>query len=371
MTSTGSDAAAYATTSETDFYDILSLSATSTATLTPSILRKAYRKASLKWHPDKNPSPEAAEKFHLLSIAYDILSDPATRAAYDNARNARLAKKRRNEALDSNRLRMQEDLERRERGAKRTRVNGEEAEERFMLQLEKLRAEGALLRRKRDEAIKAALAEEEQTAKQDVELESSGSSGSRFSEIDRTIRVRWKRRGNEHIDATHLREAFSHFGTIQDCVLPPLKPEKERKIRSALIVFESIVAAHAAVTSPAPAFKDVTWASGKEPDITGGHPTQPQSTEPPNPLAQEQSTSGPPPARLSPIPSPSPENSLGGMPFTQSTLASSQDYESITLMRMIAVEREKKRAQIRREEGLAAGTGEPAAAPGGEPEYRS
>ena len=390
MPSTESDAASYATTSETDFYELLGLPSSNTP-LTPSLLRKSYRKASLKWHPDKNPSPEAAEVFHLLSIAYDVLSDPATRTAYDNARNARLARKRRNEAFDVNRKRMQEELESRERGAKKARANGEDAEERFRQQLEKLRAEGAELRRKREEAVRAAASEEEEEKKEDEamvdgdrENEDGGSDGkSRFSEIDRTLRVRWKRKGNQHIDEQHLRSVFSKYGAIQDCVVPLTKPEKEKKLKSALIVFTSIVAAHAAIHDTLDlAFKDLVWASGKEPDISHHHHHHPA---PGPPASSSSSSSSPKPKRQTPEDFPRPSTPARptttttkdpklnrvpsfasfagtprGSPFNKSAIAQSPDYESITLMRMRAAEKAKIEARIRKEEE------EASAAEGGE-----
>lgn len=62
-----------------DYYKILSVSRTASQ----AEIKKAYRKLSLKYHPDKNPAPDAAERFAEISVAYDTLSDPDKREAYN------------------------------------------------------------------------------------------------------------------------------------------------------------------------------------------------------------------------------------------------------------------------------------------------
>lgn len=48
-------------------------------------IKKAYRRAALRWHPDKNQDKkaEAEEKFKDIAEAYDVLSDPDKKAIYD------------------------------------------------------------------------------------------------------------------------------------------------------------------------------------------------------------------------------------------------------------------------------------------------
>lgn len=63
-----------------DYYEVLGVEKNANA----DEIKKAYRKAAIKYHPDKNPGDkEAEERFKEAAEAYDVLSNPDKRARYD------------------------------------------------------------------------------------------------------------------------------------------------------------------------------------------------------------------------------------------------------------------------------------------------
>jgi molecular chaperone DnaJ len=66
-------------TSKRDYYEVLNVPRTASK----EEIKKAYRKLALKYHPDRNKSPDAEEQFKEISEAYAVLSDDEKRTQYD------------------------------------------------------------------------------------------------------------------------------------------------------------------------------------------------------------------------------------------------------------------------------------------------
>ena len=62
-----------------DYYEVLGVSRDASK----EAIKRAYRRLALKYHPDRNKSPDAAEKFKEISEAYAVLSDDEKRMRYD------------------------------------------------------------------------------------------------------------------------------------------------------------------------------------------------------------------------------------------------------------------------------------------------
>ena len=66
-------------TGQRDYYEVLGVPRSADA----QELKKAYRKLAMEYHPDRNPSEDAAAKFKEINQAYEVLSDDQKRQMYD------------------------------------------------------------------------------------------------------------------------------------------------------------------------------------------------------------------------------------------------------------------------------------------------
>ena len=65
-----------------DFYGILQVHPKAEK----EVIDAAYRKLAAKYHPDVSQVSDASERMKQINTAYEVLSDPVKRAAYDAAR---------------------------------------------------------------------------------------------------------------------------------------------------------------------------------------------------------------------------------------------------------------------------------------------
>jgi DnaJ homolog subfamily C member 17 len=322
-----------------DLYDILKTSPSATD---PEI-RHAYRRRAVVLHPDKNKSSTAEDDFHLLRVAFDILISPTARAAYDALCKAKAAKAERTAKYDDKRRQMQRDLEEAEleSSSKRRRVNGErahvEAEERaFQMELTKLREESERLKAERDRKIQEELAKQEEAERiQHEKDEKDDKEGE--DEGERTIQIKFQKWvDRETLTADLLGQVFSRYGEVENVLLR----------KSALVVFQDAEAAKDAISGISVSgdpivsqIKQVTLVSPAPVAPSNGAPRSTGVTK------KEESQVEKPAVEAQPLQT---ANFSFKAPMTMAT--GGVDYESITLMRMRKIEKERLEREIREQE---------------------
>ncbi|KAF9323340.1 DnaJ (Hsp40), sub C, member 17, partial [Linnemannia elongata] len=237
-----------------DWYAILGVERTASS----KEITKAYRVKALKVHPDKNPDPNAAKVFHELSQAYDLLLDPAARAAFDNLLNVKVQAKERSDKYDSVRRKMKEDLENRENTFKKQQQDEKAAALRMHYEMERLKKENIKKREEREaELLKQAdqLSQAAEAVRQAARNEATS--------LDTTLRVKWKKKKQE-LGTEELTEIFKKFGSIDSCL--------SKKQGSALISFKTLTGAFTTMAASERGDKDleaftVSWAGGSEPAL--------------------------------------------------------------------------------------------------------
>lgn len=136
---------------DVDLYELLGVDA-----LTPKEdIHRAWRKRSLKYHPDKAGENFDAEKWELFERARDVLSDPSARGRYDASAKAKLLRRQEREAMDKERKRFADDLE-----AAENRHRDEQAA--------KKRSESDALNKERERLAEAQRLREEEKKRQEA-----------------------------------------------------------------------------------------------------------------------------------------------------------------------------------------------------------
>jgi DnaJ family protein C protein 17 len=251
-------------------------------------ISRAYRRTALKHHPDKHKDdPNAVARFHALQVAYDVLSDPAARAAYDAAREARERKKQQTERLDGRRKAFADDLLRAEKvgtDLKRKRENGGAEEDALDKEIKRLADDGRRRRQARANALRKEVEEslqEEEKVSEEGEKVPQQNGSQNVPEISRTVKVRFHREGpGANIDKRQIEVMFGYFGAVdsalmlKDRKMRPAEGEKKQNMGTAAVAFYSVVSAHAAVEdfrkqsgSNWELVNNVEWAEGKEPEF--------------------------------------------------------------------------------------------------------
>jgi len=195
-------------------------------------IKKAYRKKALTCHPDKNPdNKQAVELFHQLSDALEVLTDEATRLAYDNLLKARKAAELRVRQLDSKRRKLKEDLEEREKIHTEELVSRYQEEDKLAKEIERLRKEGS-----------RQLEEEQETMRRQMRDEMLGKARVTPQEdVVARVKVKWDKRASCQYDRETLERIFLKYGAVAGIVI------NKKKGGSALIEFDDIAAAKMAV----------------------------------------------------------------------------------------------------------------------------
>ncbi|XP_015413046.1 PREDICTED: dnaJ homolog subfamily C member 17 isoform X2 [Myotis davidii] len=203
-------------------------------------VKKAYRQKALSCHPDKNPdNPRAAELFHQLSQALEVLTDAAARAAYDKIRKAKKQAAERTQKLDERRKKVKLDLEARERQAQAQDEEEEESRSTRTLEqeIERLREEGSRQLEKQQRLM-------QEQIRQEREQRLRGKAENPEGKGTPKLKLKWKCRedgskGGYSRDV--LLQLLQKYGEVLNLVL------SSKKAGTAVVEFATIKAAELAV----------------------------------------------------------------------------------------------------------------------------
>ena len=279
-------------------YELLDLSQEAT----DAEIRTAYRTRSLKVHPDRvrlpfrrltlfshrtlqnRHDPNAAQKFHALTVASTLLLDPLRRLALDAQLRLSAAKKARFAAYDNKRKVLVTELEEREREFKKSRLEQEKQRAAREGEDDRIKEAGRRMREERERRLE----ELARTKAEEVPTEADENAPPPLGPYDTTIRVKFTLSAFPSLNtASALASHLSRFGEIDEgAVVLSIKPKKAGKKKrstekgadesagekavNAVVPFSQIGAAFGVVSS-GPTLKEqgmeVSWAGGSEPPI--------------------------------------------------------------------------------------------------------
>lgn len=199
-----------------DLYELFGIARTAST----QEIKKAYRKKALSCHPDKNPNnPKAAELFHELSRALEILTDTSARAAYDKVINAKYQAKQRVRELDAKRRKFKEDLEAREDAYNRSlnpEYSNKSDKDKLRVEIERLQKEGSKQVEEEIALVKKKIEQQSMGLRKNPELNNSYK-----------IKIKWKSgRSNFNTDWYNydsLYRILSKYGDIAALVISSTK----------------------------------------------------------------------------------------------------------------------------------------------------
>ncbi|XP_053488693.1 dnaJ homolog subfamily C member 17 isoform X2 [Ictalurus furcatus] len=295
-----------------DLYALLGVEGTATE----KEVKKAYRQKALTCHPDKNPdNPKAAELFHQLSQALEVLTDAAARAAYDKVRAAKKQAEERNRRLDDRRKKIKLDLEARERQAEAEAQKREEFKITRTLEEEitRLREEGSRQLQEEQRLIQEQIQKEREWRLNAQSTHADFSSAPQDNrKVTPKLKLKWKCKKDDDTNGGYSQEVLQgllqKYGDILNIIV------SSKKKGSAVVEFATVRAAELACKNESGLTGTplkITWLEGQ-------------------------------PANADPT---APNNS------SQNSLSTERDYESLVLMRMRqAAERQKLIEQMQQED---------------------
>jgi len=366
MADDNKDLAEIAKTATEDFYELLNVAFDAPE---PAI-KKAYRKASIRYHPDKNPdNKNAADRFIYLGWARDILLNATLKGEYDRARARRREKVLQDDLLDGRRRQMKQDLERREADSrdfgaslKRKRAEDMSEAEKREQEIRRLAEDGKRRRKEAQERLEKKRREEEEGVEASFASPQQAppvSTNTHAPEIHRTIKLRFTR--NPSSTTTNwtresIQALFSTYGPIDNVILGKdkktrLSGSKHRTVTAtAFVVYQRLDHAHKAVCDAVNDIKDVGlesvgWA-GEAPDLgpKADLGTSVNGNESPStPMATPKSFKASFGAKATPV-----GTGTGTPKFSFSP--STPSLQEKTMMRLKEAEKKRLEEQIRRRE---------------------